>query len=273
MYPAQILAVASVLLAGVNAWEPPQYNGFTRVWQATFIGAADTLPNSKNWNIITGDKNDNNELQRYTNNKQNVRFSGSGTLQILPRKDSSAPKGWTSGRIESKYTVTPAPGKITRMEASLRVAGNPTQNKKGMWYAFWMNGDAFRKGVPWPQCGEIDMFENINGEKKSYGVLHCDKYPAGICNEPYGLVTNTPLNDNQQHVYRVEIDRKNSDFRKQTMTWFKDGAAFHKVTGEQINNEKVWGTLAHSAYYFILNVAVGGNWVSLYPLYRCMNDC
>lgn len=261
MYPTHVLAALTTLLATAQAWTPPNYSGYKRVWQATFIGSADALPSTSNWNFITGDKNYNNELQRYTANKKNVRMSGSGTLQIIPRKDSSAPNGWTSARIESKYTPTPTSGKSTRFEASLRIAGNPQKNKQGMWYAFWMLGEGYRTGTTWPACGEIDIFENINGDKYGHGSMHCDVYPGGVCNEPTGLASTATLSDNKYHVWRVEIDRKNSNWQQQSITWSLDGKSFQKVTGATIGTQSVWKSLCQSPLYFILNVAVGGNWV------------
>lgn len=263
MHFPKLLAALAFLAVVTGAWNAPTYGGFTRNFNANFVGKKGYQPNSANWNLIKGDKNDNNEYQRWTADKKNLQFSGEGTLQIVPWRDSKAPKGWTSARIESKYTVTPKAGRITRVEASIRIAGNPANRKQGIWPAFWMMGDAYRKGVAWPSCGEVDILENINGQKTAYGVVHCDKYPGGICNEPNGLVTGTSLPDNKFHVWRLEFDRRNSDYKKQTMTWYMDGKQFHRITGAQINSASVWATLAQKPLYFVLNVSVGGNWVRL----------
>jgi beta-glucanase (GH16 family) len=265
MFIGKAFIAFSALMAAAEAVDAPVYSGFSRTFHAAFKGAADTLPTTSMWNYALGDGNDNNELQTYTNNKANIRFSGSETLQIIPRRNAAATRGWTSARIESKATVNPPAGKLTRVEAKLRVAGNPAKNKQGMWYAFWMMGNSFRtQNKAWPACGELDLFENINGESKSHGVAHCDVYPGGVCREPEGLVTTTPLLDNQFHVWRIEIDRRNSDWKQQTLIWYADGKQYQKVTGAQINNAAIWATLAQSPFYMILNVAVGGNWVSHY---------
>lgn len=269
MYFTQTLVTLLSALATVQAVAPPTYSGFTKSFEASFMGKADTLPHPS-WSVITGDRNDNNEYQRFTSNKANIRHSGSGSLQIIPRRDSSAPRGWTSARIENKNTITPRAGRITRIEASIRIGGNAAKNKQGIWPAFWMMGDAFRHGASWPGCGEVDIFENINGQNTVFGVAHCDKYPGGACNEPEGLVAGTGLNDDKYHVWRIEFDRRNSDFRKQTMTWYMDGKQYHRVTGQQVNNAAVWATIAQKPLYFILNVSVGGNWVSPEPFKLCI---
>jgi beta-glucanase (GH16 family) len=261
MHYTQFLAALASLAALVDATPSPTYSGYTRKWEAGFIGPSGQKPSAANWNIRLGNNNDNNELQTWTDNPKNLRFSGSESLLIIPLKDSSAPRGWTSARIESAFSITPQSGKTTRIEASLRIAGNPQKNKQGLWPSFWLMGDSYRSsGVPWPSCGEIDVFETINGQPTSYAVLHCDKYPGGICNEPNGLVSTTSMPDNQFHVYRVEIDRKSSNWRDQSITWFMDGKQVQRVTGNQINNQGVWTNIAQSPLYIILNVAMGGNW-------------
>ncbi|KAF7561633.1 hypothetical protein G7046_g2533 [Stylonectria norvegica] len=249
------------LLATALAWSSPSYNGYTRVWQTTFAGKAGTLPFTNNWNIITGNIHYNNEVQTYTSSNNNVQCSGKGTLQLIPRRDSRSPGGWTSGQIESKYAFTPKAGKITRVEAALRLGGNAAVSKRGMWPAFWMLGESIRHGTSWPKCGEIDIMENINGQSIASGTLHCDVSPGGVCNEGTGLGSTTTLPDDKYHVFRVEFDRKSSNIKSQTITWSRDGKQFAKISGAQIGDSKIWKAVCQSPMYFILNVAVGGIWV------------
>ena len=57
-------------------------------------------------------------------------------------------------------------------------------------------------------------------------------------------------------------DRTSSDWRAQTITWYMNGQQFQQISGGLINNQAVWASLAASPMFFILNVAVGGSWVS-----------
>jgi beta-glucanase (GH16 family) len=166
-------------------------------------------------------------------------------------------KGWTSGRIESQYIVTPLNGKITRIEAYIRFGDNLSDNKQGMWPAFWMLGNSIRWGVSWPACGEIDIMEAINGKLTGYGTAHCS-----ICSG--GITGTTVIPDQNWHLWRVEIDRREPDYRDQAITWYMDESQFHKATGSSLGSPEVWATLAQRPLYIIFNIAVGGDWVSEY---------
>lgn len=260
MFYHRVFTVFLSLFAVAFALAPPSYAGFSKVWTSDFAGKANTLPSTTKWNLITGDKNGNAEYQRYTKSNKNMRITGKGTLQLIPRYDTSAPNKWTSGRIESKYTFTPTAGKITRVESKLRLGGNAKIHKQGLWPAFWILGNSYRKGTKWPACGEIDILENINGQKLAYGGVHCDVSQGGICNEPSGIVDTTNIPDASYHIWRVDFNRKSSSWKSQSITWSRDGKVFNTVTGAQIGNAAVWKTLCQSPLYIIFNVAVGGYW-------------
>lgn len=256
------LSIISLLaaVATVKAWDAPQYAGFNRVWQDGFGGSAGQLPNEGNWNILQGDLGVNNELQVYRRDSRNAQVSGGNTLQLVPWRDGSQPKGWTSGRIESKYTFTPPAGRVTRVESAIMFGPSGQGNKQGIWPAFWMLGNSIRNGVGWPLCGEIDIMEQVNGILTGHSTIHCDVYPGGICNEGTGIGAPTGIPDQGWHTWRAEIDRRSGNFRDQTITFFLDGRQHHQVNGNRIGNEGIWSRLTASPLFFIFNVAVGGNW-------------
>jgi len=244
----------------VSAWSPPSYGGYNLVWSDTFGGAGGSPPNSANWNSITGNLGVNNELEYYTSSTRNIQQSGGSTLQIVPWRDNTVSGGWTSGRLESKYTLTPPSGRRTLVEAQIRFGTNSINNKQGIWPAFWMLGDSIRHGGGWPACGEIDILETVNGQLRGYGTLHCDVSPGGICNENNGLGNNIGIPDQEWHTWRVIIDRTPGSWTSESVTWYMDGQQFQQITGSRINNQNVWNAIAHSPLFFILNVAVGGSW-------------
>lgn len=174
------------------AWDAPTYDGLSRVWESTFVLAAGSPPSSANWNTIQGDLGVNNELQTYTSSSRNLQCSGGGTLQLVPWRDSSATNGWTSARIESKYTFTPQAGKRTRAEAAIRFGGNAVSTKQGIWPAFWMLGDAIRHGTVWPACGELDILETVNGVLTGHGTASATRATGWAAPLPYPTRTGIP---------------------------------------------------------------------------------
>ncbi|KAK6207847.1 glycosyl hydrolase family 16 [Colletotrichum tabaci] len=257
MHLKNLIPTLIFLLPAAQAWDSPDYSGFTRLWLDNFAGASGTGVNEGNWNIITNLRV-NNEIQDYTTSRSNLQISGGGTVQIVPQKDAAG--RWTSGRIESKYTFTPAAGRLTFAEGQIRFGDNAVGNKRGIWPAFWILGDSIRRGVSWPRCGELDVLETVNGQLTGYGTAHCDVLPGGACNEPNGIGGAIDIPDQGWHNWRIQWDRRPNNWQAETITWFRDGQIFHQISGARVGSEGIWSTLARAPLFFILNVAVGGNW-------------
>ncbi|KAK3302878.1 concanavalin A-like lectin/glucanase domain-containing protein [Chaetomium strumarium] len=244
-----MVALDSSVLVGLSVLARQSFN---LVQNITFDGAPGQSVDTSQWNFIT-DLHVNNEVQQYTTSTDNLQLSGKGTVLVIPRK--SADGKWTSGRIESKASFTPEDKKVTRFESVLRFGDAPKEKSQGIWPAFWMLGESSRQGVPWPECGELDIMERINGDAKGHGTPHCGKGDV-----PCGALTKTvPLGDNGFHTWALEVDRTDPDFNKQSINWFLDQTKYNTVTGADVKDEGIWKTIAHSPMYFILNIAVGGN--------------
>ncbi|KAH8660525.1 putative endo-1,3(4)-beta-glucanase [Xylariales sp. PMI_506] len=256
-----LLSAAALAFARLaSAGTPPDYSGYGYglAWYDDFSGAAGSSPNTNNWNIITGYLNVNGESETYSSSNANVQLSGGETLQLVPWLNNGA---WTSGRVESTYYFTPTANQYTVAEAQLRFGESTQAQKEGIWPAFWMLGEVLRQGGSWPECGELDIMEMIDGVLTGYGTAHCDVYPGGICNEGTGLSASTGVPDYEWHTWRIIWNNTPTDWTQQTITWYLDGVAYHTISGANMQgNEAVWNTLAHSNMYFILNVAVGGSW-------------
>jgi hypothetical protein len=259
---SKLMPYVASLAAIAHASDAPSYSGYSLIWQDNFAGSGGTLPNQGNWNIISGDLGVNGELETYRDSTTELQLSGGSTLQIVPWEDSSASGGWSSGRIESTYVFTPAAGEVTRAEASIRFGTNPMSEKQGIWPAFWMLGDSIRQGTAWPECGELDIMEQIDGQLVGHGTMHCDVASGGICNEPNGIGSAVQMPDQSWHTWRLEWDRTSGNWEDETITWSFDGSNYQTITGSQIGDENVWSSVCHDNVYFILNVAVGGDWVS-----------
>ncbi|KAK1774655.1 concanavalin A-like lectin/glucanase domain-containing protein [Copromyces sp. CBS 386.78] len=248
-----------------SAGAVPPYPGYKVLWADEFTGEAGAHPSYSKWNFAVN-TNTNNELQTYTTSNSNIQLSGGSTVQFVPRKDPATGK-WTSGRLESQATFTPAANRTTLVEAAIRFGDLASSQKKGLWPAFWMLGDAIHHGTPWPRCGELDIMETINGAMTGYGTVHCggDANGAAVggpCNEPIGRPNTVALPDYGWHTWSLSIDRTNpgGDWRAEKMSWLLDGKVYATMTGAEINDEGVWATLARSPLFIILNLAVGGDW-------------
>ena len=254
---ASIFYNALVAASLALAVKPPSLEGMKLVWHDDFKGCTGCDLDLKQWEHRMH-LDHNGELQEYTDSNNNAQLSGGHTLQIVPWKNSNGE--WTSARVETLDSWTPTPGKKMRWQAGLRMGD--AANRKGLWPAFWMLGDSVRHGTDWPMCGELDIFEQVNGVMEGFGTVHCgqDDNGGGACNEPQGRGSSVPIPNNDFNNWALQVDRTSQDWRQQSIQWFQNGVAFHTVTGADIGDAGVWSTLAHSPFYMIFNVAVGGQW-------------
>ena len=114
--------------------------------------------------------------------------------------------------------------------------------------------------------GELDILEQIDGDGVGHGTAHCDVNPGGICNESNGLGASVKIPGHGYETWRLQWDKTENDWTKHKITWSMSGKQYHTITGAQIGDQSVWNTLANDPMFFILNVAVGGGWVSLSSL-------
>lgn len=200
------------------------------VWSDEFNGSS---VNTSNWTFETGAGGwGNNEQQYYRS--QNATVSN-GNLVITARRESFGGANYTSARLKTQGKRSFTYG---RMEARIRMPLG-----QGLWPAFWMLGSNF-SSVGWPRCGEIDIMEHVNTSSTVHGTIHWDA--NGYAN--YGGSTNTsPAN---YHVYSVE-------WNTSAIKWFVDGVKYHEANIlNNINSTEEF----HRPFFFILNMAVGGNW-------------
>ena len=111
----------------------------------------------------------NNELQTYTDSRENSALDGNGNLVITARQERE--RGYTSARLTTEGKVQP---KYGRLEARIQIPRG-----QGIWPAFWMLGGQI-PNTPWPNAGEIDIMENVGYEPHLvHGTLHGPGYSGG----------------------------------------------------------------------------------------------
>ena len=232
------------------------------LWSDEFNGKKGTLPSTKTWSFeIGGGGWGNSERQYYTNKASNVSMDGSGRLVITAQRIANeyaeqvgevvgtedilnrcSECQFTSARIKTARKVSFMYGRIeARMKLPVGV---------GTWPAFWMLGGDLLDGVPWPECGEIDIME-YRGDMsdQSTSAIHSPTTPQGA-----GLGTRflnfAPLSDGY-HTYAIEWKKNSIDF-------IVDGRINGSVTSADTGTR---GWVFNQKFFMILNLAMGGTYV------------
>lgn len=158
-----------------------------------------------------------------------------------------------SGAIESSDKVTFTYGKV---EGRLKTTAHT-----GNFPAFWMMPNKPTYGG-WPSSGEIDIFEQIDNEDKSYHTIHTHWANGsadgglGQSNNPKkgGTSNNTT---GEYHVYGLE-------WTENIIKWYVDGKqtfSYAKSTNQDDLDKLQWPF--DKPFYLILNQSVGnGSWAS-----------
>ncbi len=219
---------------------PLEYEGYTLVWNDEFDG---TTLNTDDWVYEIGDGCPNlcgwgnNEQQYYR--RENT-WVEEGTLIIEARNESFGGRNYTSSRIKTQGKQSFQYGRID-IRALLPVG-------QGIWPALWMLGNDITT-VGWPKCGEIDIMEMIGGngrENTVHGTIHWDyngHVQAGYSRRlPQGTYAD------EYHVFSITWDE--SEIR-----WFVNDHQYGVI-------DITPGHMAefHQEFFFIFNIAVGGNW-------------
>lgn len=254
MSRARPLAALALLSASVSVWpaaaEPVAGDGFTARSAAMtvyavdeFDGVAGTLPSEALWNFDTGGGGwGNGEQQTYTEDPRNVSMDGRGNLAITALEDAGT---ITSARINTKNKADLTQGMVA---ARIRFPQGA-----GIHPAFWMLGNDIDT-AGYPECGEIDIVELINAASHAYFTVHgptAASTPEKREHWQAGASADTPDLSTDFHIYWL-------DKRAGELVIGIDDAVLAEFTPDGIPQDAVW--VMDSAYFAILNLAVGGSW-------------
>lgn len=231
--------MAEILSDEDGFYTPEEYPSMSLKWSDEFSG--DQL-NSADWTyeIGNGCNQDlcgwgNNELEEYTDEQSNSNVEN-GRLTITARKNDDG--GYTSARIKTEDKVELQYGRID-VRAKL-------PKGQGIWPAIWMLGANIDQ-VGWPASGEIDIMELVGHEPSIvHGTVHYDDGGYDSSTGMKGLSSGTYAD--QFHVYTLV-------WEKDQMSWYVDNQRFKTFTASSVNVYPF-----NAPFYFIMNVAVGGNW-------------
>lgn len=216
---------------------PLEYEGYHLVWQDEF--EADQLSDDYTFEIGTGSSGwGNNESQYYR--KENTRLE-EGYLVIQAKKENFQGQEYTSSRI---ITEGKKEFKYGRFDIRARMPYG-----QGIWPAIWMLGSNFRQ-VGWPHCGEIDIMEMIGGQGREsivHGTVHWQS-DNGYANYGHSKELSDVTLADQFHVFSIIWDEN-------SIEWLIDNESYGTIDTTPTHLDEF-----REEFFFIFNVAVGGNW-------------
>lgn len=235
-------SIASILIL-LATFTARSQSCYELVWSDEFNYTG--LPDPANWRYETGGSGwGNNELQYYTEAREENAYVENGYLTIRAIRENYNNNQYTSARL---ITYPLHSWKYGKIEASIKLPYS-----QGIWPAFWMLGDGIFEGTPWPACGEIDIMEMIGGGEGKDDVVHGTIHYADINGNhaqyggsyqlPEGILADT------FHTFSVE-------WTQTQIRWFIDGIQYHIA-------DMTPGYLSEfqDEFFLLLNIAVGGNW-------------
>jgi beta-glucanase (GH16 family) len=237
----QIVVIAGdPVTIGEGYTTPVSYEGMTLVWNDEFEG--DQL-NTTNWAYEEGNGCPdlcgwgNNELEYYR--AENCAVYG-GTLVLEARDESFEEYDYTSGKIVSRDLQSFKYGRVD-IRALL-------PKGQGIWPALWMLGTNHYE-IGWPKCGEIDIMEMIGGQGRE-NTVHGNMYwyENGTMNQPDFHSLDSGTFNVEYHVFSIV-------WNEASIQWLMNDIPFHQISITDNSKEAF-----HKPFYFIMNVAVGGNW-------------
>jgi beta-glucanase (GH16 family) len=216
-------------------------------WSDEFNAPDGSSPDPANWSFAIGGKGyGNHELETYTNRPVNAHQQDGHLVITAQKEDLTGPDGilrhYTSARISTRGRFSQTYG---RFEARIQL---PTG--KGIWPAFWLLGnDANTAG--WPNCGEIDIIENIGNPTEIHSTIHGPGYSRdqGITAK-YTLPPGESVHSDF-HLYAVE-------WAPNDLKFFFDNHLITERTPADLPPGTHW--VFDRPFFIILNLATGGDW-------------
>lgn len=217
-------------------YSPTTIDGWNLVWQDEFAG---TSLDAAKWNYnIGGHGWGNAELQYYR--EENTTVQG-GYLVIEARKENFNGNPYTSSRITTQNKYVFRYGRV-----DIRAA---LPEGQGLWPALWMLGASF-EDVGWPACGEVDIMEMIGGgegrDDVTHSALHWDR--DGHTSVSGGKQLDEGTFHGSFHIFSITWDAE-------SIVWLLDDIPFYEKELAPADMSEF-----HGYFFFIMNVAVGGNW-------------
>ena len=222
---------------------PPRgpYNNL--VWSDEFSGPANTAPNPSNWSTDNGGGCGANTLSTNTHDLANASLNGNGQLAITAIPDGSG--RYTTAQLDTSGLMSFEYGRI---EARFY---QPVGT--GLCSAFWLLGDGATPLSPpcWPQCGEIDILEQLGNNPFLADAFVHGPMPNTPSYQQWGSAVHSlaPLAAGY-HTFGLI-------WNATSLTWTLDGVPWVTITKASLATGSTWAYSGHT-FHLILDLAVGG---------------
>jgi beta-glucanase (GH16 family) len=247
-----IVMLAAIVFGSVPTATPKTFPDprltWRLVWSDEFSGPNGSGVDSTKWSFDVGGSGwGNNELETYTSRNVNAHLDD-GSLVIKALKETftgpdKIARNYTSARLLTKNSFSQVYG---RFEARIKIPYG-----QGIWPAFWMLGNNIN-AAHWPNCGEIDIMENIGREPSTvHGTLHGPGYSGGSGIGAADMLTGGKKFSDDFHTFAIE-------WEPNVIRFYVDGILYQTRTPADLPAGASW--VFDHPFFIILNVAVGGGW-------------
>jgi beta-glucanase (GH16 family) len=234
-------ALAASLAAAAAAGSFCESPGFSLEWSDEFsAGALD----ASSWTVRNATAPNDSSCREAMCTSANVAVAG-GELVLEARRESKGWAAYTTGAIDSQHkrSFGARPGAPVRFCIKGTVPQGAAPLAAGYWPAFWLMPD---DASCWPDHGELDLMEMINGDGVEHWTYHVSAANASTCKgKDLSAGGNGPVPAGP-HEYAVEVAMGNVAFAV-------DGAVVWRSNATALPVHDV-------PWYVILNFAIGKPW-------------
>jgi len=215
---------------------------YTQVFKDDF----NTL-DTKSWTVTLGENSGEGREAWLTTDNVYVENSN---LVLRSQRQKVNTFNYTSGGVTSQNKRFWQYGRIC-ISAKLP-GGGTTGEGQGVWPAHWMMPN---DQSCWPDHGEVDIMEMINGDGEVHGTYHWNqKFPSQKCIYTGDQVGGYTKSDS---TWPTEYHEYSTEWGPDYITFLFDGHPYINITEKSSNPPPQFPP---SPMFMILNTAVGGPW-------------
>lgn len=200
-----------------------------------------SLDRSK-WNVEVTGRTVNNEQQAYVDSALVLKLQ-KGNLVVKPVYHA----GYTSAQQKSYDFLSGRINSSNKFEFTYGTASARIKMPAGagLWPAFWGKGEG-----KWPDCGEIDVMENVGDSSWVSSAMHGPGYSGNTpLSHRYFLPKGTDVT--QWHIYSVQ-------WSADAMIFSVDATVVYTVTRAEVEKYGRWAY--DNPKFLIINFALGGGY-------------